>query len=195
MTPFETFKLYVALKKHFTSKSYDIVKTKGAISISKDSFDKRRDLIQLYKISKNYKRKEIIDLLVANFASGDKSANIFGTEYVEIYKKWLTRRKRLLYNLDTDLDNIIFRMEKEDIKSATKEGQHPLIFRMYMGKDIHIETLVIMEKLYPFVEDYANDQYLDDICLLVEKYKPFVRFDKDNVKQRFAGKFAQCLNQ
>jgi len=106
----------------------------------------------------------------------------------------LTTRKRLLYNLDTDLDNILFRMEKEGAKSAM-EGTHPLIFRMYMGGDIKLETLVIMEKIYPFVEDYKNDFVLSDFCLLVQKYKPFVHIDKDNVKQRFAGKFAQCLNQ
>jgi hypothetical protein len=64
-----------------------------------------------------------------------------------------------------------------------------------MGGDIQIETLVIMEKLYPFVEDYASDFVLEHICLLVKKYNPFVIINKDEVKQRFEGKISQCLNQ
>jgi len=85
-------------------------------------------------------------------------------------------------------------MEKEGAKSAM-EGNHPLIFRMYMGGDITLESLVIMEKLCPYVEDYENDFILSDVCLLIKKYKPFVRVDKDSVKQRFEGKISKCLNQ
>ena len=194
MTSYDVYKLYAALRLHFTDPKYDITVTKGRMRNLRQSFDKRKDTQYMYKLANEYTRSEIIDILVANFVAGSDTANIYTGNFIENYKNYLTRRKRMLYNLDTDLDNILFRMEKEESKSAM-EGTHPLIFRMYMGGDIQIETLVIMEKLYPYVEDYANDFVLEHICLLVKKYKPFVRFDKDNVKQRFAGKFAQCLNQ
>jgi hypothetical protein len=194
MTAFEVYKLYAALRLHFTDPKYDITVTKGRIGNLRASFEKRKDTKYMYDLACTYKRSEIIEILVANFVSGNETANIYTGNFLDNYKNYLTRRKRMLYTLDTDLDNILFRMEKEGSKSAM-EGTHPLIFRMYMGGDIQIETLVIMEKLYPYVEDYANDFVLEHICLLVKKYRPFVRFDKDNVKQRFAGKFAQCLNQ
>lgn len=194
MTSYDVYKLYAALRLHFTDPKYDITVTKGRMRNLRQSFEKRKDTQYMYKLANEYKRAEVIDILVANFVAGSDTANIYTGNFIENYKKYLTRRKRMLYNLDVDLDNILFRMEKEDLKSAM-EGTHPLIFRMYMGGDIQIETLVIMEKLYPYVEDYASDFVLEHICLLVKKYKPFVRFDKDNVKQRFAGKFAQCLNQ
>lgn len=195
MEPFDVYKLYLALKLHFTTDSYDITKHKGAVRGKKETFLKRKDLTSIRKLARDYKKKEIIDLLIANFVSGNKWGGIFDEQCLDNYKKHLTKKSRMLYNLDVDLDNILFRMEKDNIKSATNEGTHPLIFRMYMGGDIQIETFVIIEKLYPFVEDYANDFVLEDTCRLVRKYKPFVQFDKDNVKQRFAGKFAKCLNQ
>lgn len=194
MNAFEVYKLYAALRLHFTDPKYDISVTKGAMKNLRGAFEKRKDTEYMVKLACEYSRKEIIEILVANFITGESTANIYTGNYLENYKNYLTRRKRMLYNLDTDLDNILFRMEKEQSKSCL-EGTHPLIFRMYMGGDIKLETLVIMEKLYPYVEDYANDFVLEHICLLVKKYKLFVRFDKDNVKQRFAGKFAQCLNQ
>lgn len=195
MEPFTVYKLYLALKLHFTTDSYDITKHKGAVRGKKETFLKRKDLTAIRKLARDYKKKEIIDLLVANFVSGNKWGGIFDEFCIENYKKFLTTRKRMLYNLDTDLDNMLFRMERDNIKSVTNEGEHPLIFKMFMGGDIKLETLVIMEKLYPFIEDYTNDFVLEDICRLVRKYKPFVHIDKDEVKQRFAGKFAQCLNQ
>jgi len=194
MTAFEVYKLYAALRLHFTDPKYDITVTRGRIGNLRASFEKRKDTQYMYKLANTYTRTEIINILVANFITGDNTANIYTGNFVDNYKNYLTRRKRMLYTLDTDLDNILFRMEKEELKSAM-EGTHPLIFRMYMGGDIQLETLVIMEKLYPFVEDYASDFVLEHICLLVKKYNPFVIINKDEVKQRFEGKISQCLNQ
>ena len=72
-------------------------------------------------------------------------------------------------------------MEMDNIKSAIYEDTHPLIFKMYMGREISLETLVMLDKLRPFVERFNDDFVLDDVCLLVSKYRPFVRFDKDNI--------------
>jgi len=181
MEPFEVYRLYLALKLHFTTKGYDITKTLGAVTGKKETFLKRKDLTSIRKLARDHKRSEIIDILVANFASGDKWGGVFDSECVETYKKWLTTKQRMLYNFSTDLDNILFRMEKDEVKSAIQEGAHPLIFRMYMGRDINLETLVMLEKIRPFVDKYSGDFVLEDICLLITKYKPFVRFDKEKV--------------
>ena len=194
MTAFEVYKLYAALRLHFTDPKYDITVTKGRIGNLRASFEKRKDTQHMFKLAQEYKRADIINILVANFITGDNTANVYTGNFLDNYKNYLTRRKRMLYNLNIDLDNILFRMEKDEIKSCM-EGQHPLIFRMYMGGDIQLETLVIMEKLYPFVEDYASDFVLEHICLLVKKYKPFVIINKEEVKQKFEGKISQCLNQ
>lgn len=181
MEPFEVYRLYLALKLHFTTKGYDITKTLGAVTGKKETFLKRKDLTSIRKLARDHKRSEIIDILVANFASGDKWGGVFDSECVETYKKWLTTKQRMLYNFTTDLDNILFRMEKDEVKSAIYDGGHPLIFRMYMGRDINLETLVMLEKMRPFVDKYSDDFVLEDVCLLVSKYKPFVRFDKDKI--------------
>lgn len=184
MEPFEVYKVYLALKLHFTTKSYDITKTKGAVRAKKETFLKRKDLTSIRKMARDFKRSEVIDILVANFVSGDKWGGIFDAGLLETHKKWLTSKQRMLYNFSTDLDNILFRMEKDEVKSAIHEGGHPLIFRMIMGRDINLETVVMLEKLRPFVDKYKDDFVLEDTCLLVSKYKPFVRFDKEKINSQ-----------
>ena len=184
MEPFEVYKVYLALKLHFTTKSYDITKTKGAVRAKKETFLKRKDLTSIRKMARDFKRSEVIDILVANFVSGDKWGGIFDAGLLETHKKWLTSKQRMLYNFSTDLDNILFRMEKDEVKSAIHEGSHPLIFRMIMGRDINLETVVMLEKLRPFVSEYKDDFVLEDTCLLVSKYKPFVRFDKEKINSQ-----------
>lgn len=161
MEPFEVFRVYLALKLHFTTKDYDITKTDGAVRGKKETFLKRKDLTSIRKLARDYKRADIVDILVANFVDGNKWGGVFDTQCIETYKKWLTTKQKMLYNFSTDLDNVLFRMEKDNLKSAITEGTHPLIFRMFMGREVNLETLVMLEKLRPFVDKYSNDFVLE----------------------------------
>lgn len=181
MEPFEVYRVYLALKLHFTTKSYDITKTLGAVTGKRETFLKRKDLTSIRKLARDYTRKEIIDILVANFANGDKWGGVFDSECLKTYKKWLTNNQRMLYNFNNELDAIIMRMELDGFSSAIHEGAHPIVFKMYMGKEISLETLAMLEKLRPYVENHENDFVLEDVCLLVSKYKPFVKFDKEKI--------------
>ena len=47
MDPFEVYKLYLALKLHFTTEKYDITKTRGGVKASEKAFLKRKDIISM----------------------------------------------------------------------------------------------------------------------------------------------------
>jgi len=51
MDPFEVYKLYLALKLHFTTEKYDITKTRGAVKASEKAFLKRKDIIAMRKLA------------------------------------------------------------------------------------------------------------------------------------------------
>ena len=76
MTAFEVYQLYTALRLHFTYAKYDITVTKGRMANLRDAFDKKNDTKYMYKLASEYTRKEIIDILVANFITGNSTANI-----------------------------------------------------------------------------------------------------------------------
>ena len=177
MEPFEVYRLYLALKLHFTTKDYDITKTKGAVRASEKAFLKRKDLLSIRKIARDYTRKEAINFLVANFVSGDRWGGIFDTQSKERYETWKARNTNFAYTFEQDIAKIDYEMEKDNIESPffADNGKHPLVFRLYFGQIICLETLVILDKFYNYVNIDNDDIFLQDISLLVKKYRPFTQ--------------------
>jgi len=177
MEPFEVYRLYLALKLHFTTKDYDITKTKGAVRASEKAFLKRKDLLSIRKIARDYTRKEAINFLVANFVSGDRWGGIFDTQSKERYETWKARNTNFAYTFEQDIAKIDYEMEKDNIESPffADNGKHPLVFRLYFGQMICLETLVILDKFYNYVNIDNDDIFLQDISLLVKKYRPFTQ--------------------
>lgn len=186
MDPFEVYKLYLALKLHFTTEKYDITKTRGAVKASEKAFLKRKDIIAMRKLARDYKKKEVIDLLVANFVSGDRWGGMFDTQSSEIYKEWKARKSRRDYQFEQDLELIKLEMEKQSISDpfVADQGQHALVYRLYLGKKITIETLVLLDKLFDFSYKENDDIFLKDVSMLIRKYRPFVKLTD---KMRYVG--------
>jgi len=177
MEPFEVYRLYLALKLHFTTKEYDITKTKGAVRASEKAFLKRKDLLSIRKIARDYTRKEAINFLVANFVSGDRWGGIFDAQSKERYETWKARNANFAYTFEQDIAKIDYEMEKDNIESPffADNGKHPLVFRLYFGQMICLETLVILDKFYNYVNIDNDDIFLQDISLLIKKYRPFTQ--------------------
>lgn len=177
MEPFEVYRLYLALKLHFTTKEYDITKTKGAVRASEKAFLKRKDLLSIRKIARDYTRKEAINFLVANFVSGDRWGGIFDAQSKERYETWKSRNANFAYTFEQDIAKIDYEMEKDNIESPffADNGKHPLVFRLYFGQMICLETLVVLDKFYNYVNIDNDDIFLQDISLLIKKYRPFTQ--------------------
>ena len=172
--PFDVYKIYLALKLHFTTESYDVTKYKYAAKGKRETFLKRKDLPVLRKLARDFRRQEIIDILVANFVSGDRWGGMFDVEAMETHKRWKANKERLSYTFEQDLLSIQSRMELDNVEDATVDEQHPLILKMLLGKYIALETVVILNKGLDFIDDFKDDLILKDTCLLVRKYSPFV---------------------
>lgn len=188
--PFEVYKLYLALKLHFTKKEYDITQTKGAVKVKQETFLKRKDLTAIRKLARDYKRSEIIDFLVSNFVSGEKWGGLFDVEANRVYKDWLSRKAKREYIFEQDVAKIELEMQKNSIDNpfVEKNSQHPLTFKLYFANMITIETVVLLDKVFNFVDIDTDDVFIGDISLIIKKYRPFVKLT-DNMKS-----VAQCLN-
>ena len=187
MDEFSVYKMYLALKLHFTTDNYDVIAQKGRIKASRQAFAKRKDLFSIKKVSKTYSDEEVANFLVANFTSGDRWGGLFDSEASQRYVEWQKRVQSLTYIFTKDLDNLLEELETEkmtfdDAFKITK-AQHPYIIKAYLRKTINLETLVILEKVNPFLEYFdtnISDTFMwPDISRLIRKYKPFLRFDKE----------------
>ena len=72
MTGFEVYKMYLALKQHFTKEKYDYHKYRGKVRASEDAFEQRHDRYFFKKLATKYSDQEIVDYFVANFVSDPK---------------------------------------------------------------------------------------------------------------------------
>ena len=192
MEPFEVYRLYMALKLHFTTPSYDITKTKGAVKASQTAFLKRRDVFLFRKLAQKFKPQEAINYFVANFASGDKNGGVFNSDSMEVYDKWKIRQDKLSYMFKEDISKLIVESEKlEQDPLVSYNNQHPIVIKLYLGNKISLETVIILDKLFDFKynlnTELSNDFIWNDLNLLITKYRPFVRFDRI--------KFYQLWNQ
>jgi len=186
MDPFEVYKLYLALKLHFTTEKYDITKTRGAVKASEKAFLKRKDILSMRKLARDYNKKEVIDLLVANFVSGDRWGGMFDSQSAEVYKEWKARKSRRDYQFEQDVELIRLEMEKQSISDpfVADQGHHALVYRLYLGKKITIESLVLLDKLFDLSYKEEDDIFLKDISMLIRKYRPFVKLTD---KMRYVG--------
>jgi hypothetical protein len=160
------------------------------VRASKQSFFKRTDLFAIRKIAETYNDKEVVDFLVANFITGDRWGGVFDTEAKTNYLQWKKRMESMSYTFENDIDKIQLLMEKNgysftDIFQCSK-GKHPVLLKMYLKKAISIETLVILNKINNFVDDF--DQKLDgdlmwpDVSRIIKKYSPFLTINKEKYK-------------
>ena len=70
----------MALKLHFTTDKYDVIKQKGKVRASRQAFAKRSDLFSINKIAKKFSDEEVANFLIANFVSGDRWGGLFDSE-------------------------------------------------------------------------------------------------------------------
>jgi len=197
MDEFSVYKMYIALKLHFTTDKYDVVKQRGKVKASRQAFAKRTDLFSIRKISKTYSDEEVANFLVANFVSGDRWGGMFDIDAGERYQLWKKKIESLSYNFSQDLDALLAEMEDKNLSLSeifnVQSGQHPYIIKAFLRKTISIETLVILEKLNKYVEvfdkEITDTIVWPDISRLIKKYKPFLSIDTE----KFNGIFRQRI--
>ena len=186
-TGFEAFCMYNALKLHFTSTSYDVFKYNWKTNISTNTFMKRKDKYQFYKISRKYGKDDLRDFFVSNFVYGE--SNWIGDMLTADGEKWYTKHKKVNQSLTYVFENDILGLIGNDAPEqmlVVNDGQHPVLLREVMSGTISVETMVILNNIMNFFPMW-NKKIDDDIIwpnfrLKCEKYAPFVTFDKVKFK-------------
>jgi len=177
MTPLETYQSYLALKLHFGGK-YDYFKYGGKTSATLSAFEKRKDKYKFVKLSQKLSDPQILDYYLANFIRGKEWIGDFDQ------KNWLEHKKvnqSLEYVYKNDIEKLLTITEDFDILFKVGEGNHPKLVKAYLGKKISLETLVILEKIVKYRQQFdakISETYVwPKTSLLIKKYEPFLDID------------------
>ena len=189
MNGFEVYKIYLAIKLHFTSKrqSYDFHKHNGRTTARLETFTKRRDRYYFHRLSKSFDNKSIVNYFLSNFVSNTNLwvGDIIGKAGDEHYKQWSKKIESLHYYYEKDIDYIIERMTTKDIKFndlfLSIDGQHPPIIKMFLAKKINFETLIILDDILRFTKK-LNKNIKEKVLWpklfdRMKRYKPFLSYN------------------
>lgn len=185
MNPFEAFEKYIALKNHFTQKTYDFFKYNGRVKIRPEAFERRRDKYFFVKLAKN---QHVVDYLLANFVDGDVNQWVGDIvqhqESEEIYKNWLSRQQSLTYRFRQDMSKLDSVFDQNII---CKKNEHPKLLVLYLQKQICIETLIIMDMLtgcFKHWDKHIEEQVIwPNVKRKCLRYRPFLSIDVDKYRK------------
>lgn len=187
MNPFETYVCYLAIKRHFVNKNYDYHKYNGKIKANLTSFYKRNDRFYFEKLSRQKTDEEIINFFVSNFVSSDDSQSLWIGEIIhngeENYKSWKKKVQSIVYTFKNEID--FLNSNNFDTMFSVKDNKHPEILKMYLRKNISLETLVILNSILNFKNNFDKkllDPVWESISMKISKYAPFLHIDRDRFK-------------
>ena len=178
MNGFEVYKIYLAVKLHFTSKgrSYDFHKHLGKTTARLETFTKRRDRYFFHKLSKSYNNNTIVDYFVSNFVTNTNLwvGDIIGKTGDDNYKQWSKKIEALHYYYEQDIDYILEQDYKFDDLFKSVNGQHPPILKMFLSKKINFETVLILDEILSFTKQLNKN--ISEKVLWPKLYDRMIRY-------------------
>ena len=106
MTPFEAYKTYMALKKHFTSESYDYFKYNGKLKLNQDNFLKRKDKFFYEKLAR---KNDLVNFLLSNLVLNPNIwiRDLLNDSAEHNYTNWLKRIQSLTYTISQEASSLL----------------------------------------------------------------------------------------
>lgn len=185
----KAYKHYMALKRHFTTKSFDFFKYNGQVKSAYDTFVTRNDAMIFQRIAKNPDYK---NLILANMLENPKIwvGSLLDNESEEVYLVWKEKNKSLDFLFEHELSTL-----KDDYQSnfSFKKGGSPHLVALTMAKELTMETFSIlshMTKSYDFWEENGLDNIVfGSIIETSKKYHPFLQYDRKKFKGMIKNRF------
>ena len=188
VTPFETYRTYLSMKSHFTNPKYDFIKYGGKSRATMTSFNKRKDKYWFEKTSRKYSDQEIIDFLLANFVTTDNPQNLWIGEIINSgernYSQWMKRKQSLTYLFKEQSNELLFQQDLKEVFNCSKG--HPPLLKKYLGGEISLETLTILEKVFSFRKEFdkkLKDPVWETVSMKIKKYIPFLNINVFHYKK------------
>jgi hypothetical protein len=189
MMPFDAYRCYLSMKNHFTKDKYDYHKYRGKSRATVQSFYKRKDRFWFEKLARNKSDQEVVEFFVSNFITCTDPGKLWIGEMIKDgegrYTEWKKRNQSLSYVFKEETETL-FSDGNFDSMFAMDGTRHPQILKEYLRKNISIETLVILDKILGFRENFDShlkDPVWETVSMRIKKYSPFLNIDVQRYKQ------------
>jgi len=183
MMPVDAYRQYLSLKNHFTKEKYDYHKYCGKSRATVQSFYKRKDRFWFEKLARNKDDKEVVDFFVSNFITCTDPGKLWIGEMIregeDRYTEWKKRNQSLSCVFKEEIESI-FADNNFDSMFAMDGSRHPQILKEYLRNNISIETMVILDNILGFRNEFdkkLQDPVWQTVSMRIKKYSPFLHID------------------
>jgi hypothetical protein len=179
MDDFTAYKIYRALKLHFSSKTYNVIESRGFVKgITLEKYKSQRFVPWFKFLSKQFsKESEFVQFVVANCAYGDIE-NIFEYDTALInYETWQKNKKKSTYLITETVESIDHLKDK-------LTGLPPSILNLVIQDKVNIETAVAINRCNTYIPEslLSKDYHIfSKIALKIKKLDNFVKYDEEKV--------------
>jgi hypothetical protein len=186
-TGYDAYALWNALRLHFLS-DYDYFKYNGKTSVSKESFAKSKTKYYFYRLARKYSIEEFKGLIIANALGGhlNYAGYLESPEGEKNLREWQKRIQALTYHFEQDIIHLFNEYELKDIL-AVVDDHHPRLLVELMQHKIKFETVIILDDLMNFMpmwqKKIADDVVWPKYSKIIEKYRPFLNYDRPKFRQ------------
>jgi len=189
---FDVYKIYLAVKLHFTTDSYDYHKYEGKVNIKLETFTKNNARYFFHKLGTKYNKDDILDFFVSNFLSdsGKWVKDLTGADGNDVYLDWKKRNQSFDYYFRSDCNYILndFNAHSFNFNDGFTSfgGQHPRFFQLVLSKNISYETAIVFNQIIGFSkrwDEEINEKVVWPIhSKRIKKYTPFVKYNPTSIK-------------
>ena len=188
MNGYDLYGLYQAVKLHFNSDTYNFFQYDGKTRISVDAFQKRRDKFLFHRLARKYRDEEMVPFLVSNFVHSDDNwtKSLLEEEAEQTYRNWKRITDSMSKIYEEDLRKIATKETFNDL-FRVEDGQFPKLLVAFLQKDVTIETMVILNNIFNFIQIWdkkiSDDIIYPKISRKIRKYGAFLNVNVDKYKK------------
>ncbi len=180
-TGYRCYVTYLALKLHFSSKTYDFFKYGGKTAASVSSFETRRDRYQFEKLARH---PDPLGVMLSHLCKDPKAWIGSISPNSDTYTEFVKRHDAFAYHVGSDLSKL---KETLDENLFVPEGSHPYLLSALLAGEVSLETVCVLQRTFNFIP-YWDEAILDPVVwpenrMKIVKMLPFLDYDDAKVKK------------
>jgi hypothetical protein len=176
MDAFQVYKLYQAVRLHFTNEKYDIIVHRGKMKhCSESAFYEKPGSRKFHFLSKQLADpQQAVQFFISCFAY---DADVFDSTSADAaFFLWKKNKEMLTQLILDDIEQI------GDITSALS-GDPCKLQQLVAGGHVNIETAVALNKFLNYSSSWKNNFAYKGLAGKIEKLNAFVKFNESKVNE------------
>lgn len=182
---FDSYRIYQAVKLHFSSNTYDCFRYQFKTNVNQKAFWKRNDRYFFHKAGLKFKTE--VDL--ANYYASHVISDIgYITEMIDsddTYLAWLKKIQSISRVFTLDMETLSSKADSFD-ELFVVQGNYPPIIDALLRDEVTLESVTLINSMTNFLQ--RADKKVTETILYpelsrkIKKYAPFIRVDQTKMK-------------